>query len=95
MIEYCKARLLIPFFELFHKMKGSRCSRLVISIEMFIFQSEGSAEHRGGSVRSSDGGGSFSGCEDFGDERLRIERKMEQIKERLTRISLAREGCVI
>ncbi|VDM36459.1 unnamed protein product [Toxocara canis] len=60
---------------------------------MFAFQSESSAEHRG-SVRSSDGGGSFSGCEDFGDERGRIERKMEQIKERLTRISLAREADV-
>uniref|UniRef100_F1KZT8 Transmembrane and coiled-coil domains protein 1 n=1 Tax=Ascaris suum TaxID=6253 RepID=F1KZT8_ASCSU len=62
--------------------------------EPHLNESEGSAEHRGGSVRSSDGGGSFSGCEDFGDERLRIERKMEQIKERLTRISLAREADV-
>ncbi|VDK49581.1 unnamed protein product [Anisakis simplex] len=57
-------------------------------------ESESSNQIRGGSVRSSDGGGSFSGYEDIGDERARIERKIEQIKEKLTRISLAREADV-
>lgn len=45
-------------------------------------------------MRSSDGGASYSGgLDDLGiDERTKIERKMDQIKERLSRISLAREG---
>ncbi|VDM07004.1 unnamed protein product [Wuchereria bancrofti] len=48
----------------------------------------------GGSLRSSDGGTSYAGgVDDIGlDDRTRIERKIEQIKERLSRISLAREG---
>ncbi|VDK74784.1 unnamed protein product [Onchocerca ochengi] len=46
----------------------------------------------GSSFRSSDGGESHGGVDDAGlDERTRIERKIEQIKERLSRISLARE----
>uniref|UniRef100_A0A915PX85 t-SNARE coiled-coil homology domain-containing protein n=1 Tax=Setaria digitata TaxID=48799 RepID=A0A915PX85_9BILA len=50
----------------------------------------------GGSLRSSDGGAShIGGLDDAGlDERARIERKIEQIKERLSRISLAREADV-
>ncbi|MCP9257026.1 Transmembrane and coiled-coil domains protein 1 [Dirofilaria immitis] len=46
----------------------------------------------GSSLRSSDGGESHGGVDDVGlDERKRTERKIEQIKERLSRISLARE----
>ncbi|CAG9538468.1 unnamed protein product [Cercopithifilaria johnstoni] len=50
----------------------------------------------GSSLRSSDGGTSYvGGADDIGsDERTRIERKIEQIKERLYRISLAREADV-
>ncbi|VDO44568.1 unnamed protein product, partial [Brugia timori] len=50
----------------------------------------------GGSLRSSDGGTSYAGgVDDIGlDDRTRIERKIEQIKERLSRISLAREADV-
>ncbi|EFO25432.2 hypothetical protein LOAG_03056 [Loa loa] len=50
----------------------------------------------GSSLRSSDGGASQAGgVDDIGlDDRTRIERKIEQIKERLSRISLAREADV-
>ncbi|KAL3989791.1 putative transmembrane and coiled-coil 2 family protein [Acanthocheilonema viteae] len=50
----------------------------------------------GSSLRSSDGGASHGGgTDDVGlDDRARIERKIEQIKERLSRISLAREADV-
>lgn len=45
-------------------------------------------------MRSSDEGASHGGgVDEIGlDDRTRIERKIEQIKERLSRISLAREG---
>uniref|UniRef100_A0A0R3RXG4 Protein CASP n=1 Tax=Elaeophora elaphi TaxID=1147741 RepID=A0A0R3RXG4_9BILA len=50
----------------------------------------------GSSLRSSDGGVShLGGVDDIGlDDRTRIEHKIEQIKERLSRISLAREADV-
>ncbi|VDK84551.1 unnamed protein product [Litomosoides sigmodontis] len=57
-------------------------------------ESEGS--WLGSSLRSSDGGTShFGGVDDIGlDDRARLERKIEQVKERLSRISLAREANV-
>ncbi|VDD86009.1 unnamed protein product [Enterobius vermicularis] len=68
-------------------------SKLASTRDTVLNESEGSGERLTGSIRSSDGGGSFSGCEDYGTaEKARIEFKMDQIKERIARISLAREG---
>lgn len=68
-------------------------NRFLVTPETHLNESEGSAEHHG-SVRSSEGGSFNVYDEPGGDERLRIEHKMDQIKERLTRISLAREADV-
>lgn len=71
-------------------------SRLAAPRETALNESEGSAERLTGSIRSSDGAGSASGYDDVAtSERSRVEFKIEQIKERLARISLAREADVV
>uniref|UniRef100_A0A0N5AMQ9 Transmembrane and coiled-coil domains protein 2 n=1 Tax=Syphacia muris TaxID=451379 RepID=A0A0N5AMQ9_9BILA len=62
--------------------------------ELLLNESEDSGERLTGSIRSSEGG-SFSGYDDHETyERSKIEDKIVQIKERITKISLARENAV-
>uniref|UniRef100_A0A183E8L0 PCM1_C domain-containing protein n=1 Tax=Gongylonema pulchrum TaxID=637853 RepID=A0A183E8L0_9BILA len=82
-------------FEKKNKKSAQEADHLQVMLHVFsFFLDKSDSSWRGGgggSLRSSDGGASYSGgLDDVGlDERTKIERKIEQIKERLSRISLA------
>ncbi|MFH4977958.1 hypothetical protein AB6A40_004667 [Gnathostoma spinigerum] len=70
-------------------------SKFFLPHEQLCSGSEGSNERKESSFRSSEGGSFEVGFDSVSaDEKFRIEQKIEQIKERLSRISLAREADV-